>query len=236
MLMLIVMFLKYTAIDEQTIIETLSEIMNEDVMVTVEGIVHNVYSRSVTLISIASISLFWVAGKGTMALTNGLNSIYGLKENRNYLLLRLRSSAYTIVLVFAMIVALWLLVLGMKIRAFLAMALPVFRVNSLFTRIIITIATLVILTFLFCMMYMLLPNRKKSLKTQVGGAVFTTISWGIFTWGFLFYLSLAKNLSVIYGTLMTIVMIMLWLYVCLYLFFFGAEINAWIENPDSFPF
>ncbi len=68
------------------------------------------------------------------------------------------------------------------------------------------------------------------------GAVFTTIAWTIYTFFYTLYLSVAKNLSIIYGGLVTLMVTMLWLYFGLYFFFFGAEINAWKENPDSFPF
>ena len=236
MMMLAVMFLKFTTINEQTVLEVMAEIMNEDAMQTVTEIVHSVYSRSVTIISIASISLFWVAGRGIMGLSNGLNSIYGLKENRNYIVLRLRASGYTIMLVFALIVSLWLLALGMRFRVFLSGILPLSNSDSRFMRVALTAAALVMLTMVFEMLYVFLPNRKKRFKTQLYGSVFTTISWVIFSWAFMTYLSLAKNLSIIYGGLLTIVVIMLWLYYCLYLFFFGAEFNAWMENPDSFPF
>lgn len=29
-------------------------------------------------------------------------------------------------------------------------------------------------------------------------------------------------------------MLMLWLYVCMWLLFFGAEINVWLKEPESF--
>ena len=41
-------------------------------------------------------------------------------------------------------------------------------------------------------------------------------------------------MSVIYGGLVTLVVAMLWLYFCMYLWFIGAEINALLEDPESF--
>ena len=42
------------------------------------------------------------------------------------------------------------------------------------------------------------------------------------------------NMSVIYGSLTTLVVVMLWLYFCMYLLFIGAEINNYIAHPEMF--
>ena len=41
-------------------------------------------------------------------------------------------------------------------------------------------------------------------------------------------------MSLIYGGLTTLVVVMLWLYFCMYLFFIGAEINVYLEKPEQF--
>ena len=83
-------------------------------------------------------------------------------------------------------------------------------------------------------MYTFLPNRRNYLLRQFPGAVFTTVSWAVFTFFYGIYLNNIENLSWLYGSLVTLVVTMLWLYCCMYLWFMGAEINAYRENPDTF--
>ena len=52
---------------------------------------------------------------------------------------------------------------------------------------------------------------------------------------FAIYLKYAGNMSVLYGSLTTLIVVMLWLYSCMYLLFIGAEINHYLANPEMFP-
>ncbi len=236
MLMLMFMLLKFTPLSEEMIMESLSQIMDESVMSTVQTVVGNVYHGPVTVLSIASLTMLWVASRSIIGLSNGLNSIHRIRENRNFLILRIRAMGYTILLIVTFIMAFGFLVAGMRFREYLSTLLPIFRIHNRAMRYTFTLVGLLLMTLIFNMLYVFLPNRKKRFFSQLYGAVFTTISWTIFTSLFTFYLGLAKNLSIVYGGLLTLMVAMLWLYYCLYLFFFGAEINAWKENPDSFPF
>ena len=51
-------------------------------------------------------------GKGMQSVINGLNTIYHVKETRNWLMTRIYAVFYTMCLVIALIVCLLLLVLG----------------------------------------------------------------------------------------------------------------------------
>ena len=236
MLMLMFTMLQFTPLSEEMILDALSEVLYPEAMDSVRTMVSRVYRGSVTLISFSAVSLFWVAGRGVTGLANGLNSIYHLRENRNYILQRIRSSLYTILLVAAFIMSAGLLVLGVRVRAYINRLLPQLKIDSGFSQIILILVLLGALTVIFDALYVFLPNRKRKFGSQIYGAVFTTLSWAVWSYGFSIYLKAARNLSVIYGGLLTVVVAMMWLYYCIYLFFFGAEINAWRENPDILPY
>ncbi len=236
MLMLMMLFMQYLPLKEEMVLETLRQIIDDPMMSTVELLLGNMYHGNVAIISIASFMMLWVSSKAIIGLSNGLNSIHMIRENRNFAILRLRAMAYTILLVFAFIFTLGILVAGVRFRIYLSTLFPFLRINNDLMRFSFTILGLILLTLIFNMLYVFLPNRKKRFLSQMYGAVFTTIAWTIYTFFYTLYLSVAKNLSIIYGGLVTLMVTMLWLYFGLYFFFFGAEINAWKENPDSFPF
>ncbi len=236
MLFLLLTFLKYTPLSEEMILETLSIILNEDLMDSVRAFLSGVYHGSFRFVSFAALSLFWVAGSGVMGLTKGLNCIHSVKENRNYLILRARSSFYAVLLVVAFIIALGSMVFGIRSISFLSRIFPFFNPDEYMSSVLVTLIALIVLTWVFNALYVLLPNRRVRFFSQIYGAIFTTIAWCVFSLIFSIYLALAKNLSILYGGLITIVMTLLWLYICMWLFFLGGEINAWMENSDGFPF
>ncbi len=237
MLMIMFTILRYTPLTQEMILDTLEEFLMDDAMERVRGIVGNVYNGSITLLSFVAVSLFWVAGKGVMGLINGLNNINHLRESRNYVWLRLRSSIYTVLLMAAFVIAAGALVLGEKLRSRVYALLPFsFQISGRFSNVIRAAAGMALMILIFNSLYVFLPDRKKKFRSQLYGSVFTAISWAVFSFFFSLYLRYAKNLSIIYGGLLTIVMIMLWTYFCIYLFFLGAEINAWKENPDILPY
>ena len=236
MLFLMLTFLKYTPLTEEMILELLSVILNNDQMNSLRVLLSQVYHGSIKFFSFAAISLFWVSGTGIMGLTKGLNSIFSVKENRNYLILRLRSSLYAVFVLVAVIISLGALVLSFRYSVFISGILPFYRTGSYVSAVLLTFAAMLVLTLIFNLLYFLLPNRKCRFRSQIYGAVFATLSWGVFSMFFSIYLSVAKNINILYGGLLTIIMAFFWLYSCMMLFFLGGELNAWMENPDSFPF
>ena len=83
-------------------------------------------------------------------------------------------------------------------------------------------------------MYTMLPNKRRDFRKQIPGAAATSISWSLFSYGFSIYLTYAHGMSADYGSLTTVVIVMLWLYFCMWLLFLGAEINEYLNNPKSF--
>ena len=233
--MLLFTVLKFTPLTQQMIMDTLGTFLNQNIMDTVQGMVASIYNgTSVTLISFATLSLLWVAGKGIMGMMNGLNNIYGLWENRNYLRRRLAASFYTVLMVIALILAVVILMFGFKFQSYLCELFPTLLKHQKELIYSQTLVALCLLVFIFDAMYVFLPNRRKRFLTQLPGAVFATLSWCAFSYFFTAYLGMARNMSVIYGGLVTLVVSLLWLYSCMYLWFIGAELNAYLENKESF--
>ena len=80
---------------------------------------------------------------------------------------------------------------------------------------------------IFAVMYTYIPNCKLKFSHQIPGAVFSATTWNIFSWGFSMYIQQFNGFDM-YGSLTTIVIVMLWLYFCFYLFLIGAHINRFL--------
>ena len=56
------------------------------------------------------------------------------------------------------------------------------------------------------------------------------VGWSVFSYFFSLYFELFPNFSNMYGSLTALIMLMLWLYICMNLVLYGAEINAYFEK------
>ena len=183
----------------------------------------NVGSLSVTIVSAAI--LLWSASRGVFAIIGGLNSIYELKENRNYFLLRLLAIFYTVAFIAMMLIALLLMVFGNTIGEYIYSVMTdlkglVYIISSL--RFIIGFVMLVLF---FMLVYKTLPGAKVRFAEQIPGAVISSAGWVAFSILFSFYIDNFSNYSNIYGSLTIIIVLLLWLYGCMYIMFIGAQVN-----------
>jgi len=83
------------------------------------------------------------------------------------------------------------------------------------------------------MIYKFLPNHIVQLRIQLMGAAFSAVGWMIVSWIFSVYLDIFKGFSSMYGSLTTIVLIMLWLYFCMYILLLGGEVNMILRDMEQ---
>ena len=221
---------RYTPITYNMVRDAIVAFVPENIQSFVLGIVVDVYKRSTAIVPISALVALWSAGKGMQSLINGLNTIYHVKETRNWLITRIYAVFYTFSLVVALIICLLMLVLGNRIQELAVMYVPF--VGKILGRILGARTELVfaVLFLVFLLLYKVLPNRKATLKSQVPGALIIAVAWSIFSYGFSFYFEIFPGFSNMYGNLTTIIMVMIWLYFCMNLFLYGAEINAYFEK------
>ena len=62
-------------------------------------------------------------------------------------------------------------------------------------------------------------------KSQIPGAVFSSVALIIISFVFSKYLDIFKGFSITYGSLTALMLTMMWTYTCFYAIFLGAEIN-----------
>lgn len=234
-LMLLLTMLRYTTLTSDQIIFTIEELTPFAITQELQPVVDSIFSQSTALVPWTALVAVWTAGKGILGLSDGLNSIFQIEETKNYFVIRFRCACYTVVMVIALIVSLFILVFGYSIETFLLKKIPLLTAYQDELTVLPTSVALLILLIIFTVLYTFLPNRRMRFFHQIPGAVFTAVSWGLFSYVFAIYLKYAKNMSVLYGSLTTLIVVMLWLYSCMYLLFIGAEINHYLANPEMFP-
>ena len=83
-----------------------------------------------------------------------------------------------------------------------------------------------VLTLLFAVIYSYVPSVRQKFLYQLPGAAFSAIVWSIFSFFFSVYIKYFNGFST-YGSLTTIIIILLWMYFCFYIIMIGAFLNRY---------
>lgn len=224
-ILLLITLVQYTPVTKADVMTAVIQVFPSSVDSLITSIVNQVYNQSTGIIPVTVVVALWSAGKGVLAMTGGLNCVYNCRETRNYIFLRIRATLYTVMFILVIIFLLVLSVFGNTLNIFIAEHVPILsRLADWLIRMRVYITPAVLMVFSL-LIYKFLPNRKDSLKKQIPGAIFAAIGWMIVSWIFSVYVDLFKGFSDMYGSLTTIVLIMLWMYFCMYSILLGGEIN-----------
>lgn len=228
-LMLVLSAIKYIPVTEAVFERIIEEFIPGSMQAFVSGILNEINSKSPALMSVTAVVSVWLSARGLQSLTAGLNSVYEIQENRPWIVLRLRAAFHTILMLAALIVLMLLVVFGNRLEAVLAARIPFLgRIMEMFVskRIIITSILLIVVFDIF---FVALPNRKATFLSQLPGAVVGAVVWIGFSFAFSIYVDISDTVSM-YGSLTTIVLIMMWLYFLMYILLACGAINLYFNE------
>ncbi len=188
-----------------------------------------VYRSGGTLLWATAIASLWAGSKGFVAIERGLNHIYMVEEQRNFFMRRLFSLIYTLLLATLVLSALSVFVFGNQLAEKLIVVYPSLRALAGIIQSIRSGVGLLLMVVCFSVMFCYIPNRSKQSKnffTELPGAIVASGGWIVCSYLFSLYINNLSRFVAIYGSLTAIVLCILWLYLCMYIFFVGAEINS----------
>lgn len=232
MLMLICTILPYTPLTEENLVTAVTDLTPDLLDPLAESLINDVYNRSAGILSIAAIATIWSAAKGVMALMQGLNAVNGVKDTRNYFVIRGIASFYTLVMLVVVILSLFLMVFGNQLVTLALHRIPRLEDVASFAMNFRFIMVWAILTLLFAAIYAYVPDLKLKFKDQIPGAVFSAVVWSVFSWGFSIYVTYGNTYG-IYGSLSIIIIVLLWLYFCMYITMIGAYLNRYFNVKNN---
>ena len=230
--MLILSVMKYTPLTTGHLIEFFNDLLPSALANSFNNVINETYTKSnIALISFAAVTTLWTASKGVASITFGFENVYGdEKDKRSYFVVRLLSTLYTIIFIFAFVLSLSLLVFGNSLIRFFSnrssllygICTALIEHRSLFVPIV--------LILIFCGVYNISSPKKTRLFTQLPGALFSTFGWIGFSYLFSFYVNNFDSYSYLYGSITTIILLMVWFYFCIYILFLGVEINIFFRR------
>lgn len=233
-LVLILSLLRYTALDAGDFLELLSGFLPEALLPSAQKLIVSMYAHTSTaMVSLSAVGALWSSSRGVYGLLTGLNTIYGVGENRGYVYTRVVSMGYTVAFLAVLVVTLVFGVFGEQLMEYLPPAkgaLGIFMAEVVDFRFLLM---LLLQTALFTAMYTVLPNRKNKVSESFPGAVLASLGWLIFTRLFSYYVDHYSRYSSIYGSVYALALSMLWLYCCLSIVFYGGALNALLLQENE---
>ncbi len=229
-IILLITLIQYTNIQQQTLFDVISKIIPSSMNEFVIGIVREVYSKSIGTISISIIFTLWSAGKGLFALTKGLHSVYNTDEDngKSVIYLRIMALIETIVFIVLIMLGMVLLVFGNSLKSIMQQHFGALENFSAFSQIATELGFIFVTFVIFLFLYRFMPKHKVTFKSQIPGAIFGALALNIISFVFSKYLDIFKGFSITYGSLTTLMLVMMWTYSCFYSLFLGAELNKFI--------
>lgn len=231
-LLLLCSIIPYTPITKANLMNALVNIMPDSVDPIAINIVTEVYGKSTALVSITAIATVWTGARGIWALNRGLNVINDV-DHRGYFALKFRSCLYTVILLFSIILAMAIMVFGDVADAFIRSTIPTSKYLMDFFSNLKFLIVLFLLFIFFMFLFTWLPNERQKWYTQIPGAAFSSLVWAGFSWGFSIYTEKFINFTM-YGSLARVIILMLWLYICMYIVLLGAMINRFLMPANIF--
>jgi membrane protein len=178
------------------------------------------------LLSFGIVLSLWSVSAVVFALTEALNTAYGVEETRS----RRKRFAFALVfgpfLALALIVACCLMLIGPRVAGGLAGLAGLDEAwVALWAWLRFPVA-LVLLAAVLSVVYRFVPDTDRSIWSGTPGALFAVVAWAIASLGFSFYLANFADRGLTYGSLGTAVGLLVYLYLSASVVLLGAEINA----------
>ena len=206
--------------------EAILNIIPSDFSDAAEALLDEVSNKSnMKLLSVSAITLFWSASKGIRGIGAGIRNVYGGKKEGGIIRYTFKAIRYTLLWMFTVVMTLVIWVFGDTIISHTR-----FEGIYNFLRLLNSGAFLIILTTVFALTYRGYSGRRGKYFSQLRGAVFSALGWFLYSRFFEFYIENFANYSYIYGSLTSIIIVMLWLYSCMEILLIGAGINVFWEE------
>lgn len=218
----------FVTVDKTEFIKFIPTVVSPEIQEYLETIIDEMLAKpTVSLISVSAVTTLWSASRGFSAMEKGVRNVYKMPKRKFFAADILISLLYTVIFTAVIILFLGIIVFGKVILYVIDNHIPWFSINISFFE--YTIFFAVSIAF-FAVLYTSFAGLKVGLKHHLPGAVFTGAGWVLFSYIFSIYINNFANYSRIYGSLTAIVLMMLWLYSCMIIFLYGAEINEIFLN------
>lgn len=218
--------------DIYAVTKALDEFLPDAVVGIIESYLDHVSrASSHTLLWFSLIFTVWFPMRAAAGLMDDVRRAYGEGMPKRPFLYILKQLIYTIVFLIVIVLTLFLTLTGKRVITSIGEIFPHLSVEFsgyilLVWQYLRFLPIALLMVAAIATLYMISLDKRPKIRTILPGIFGSLIMWLILSVAFSFYIENFANYSLIYGTLGTIVIMMVWLYLTALALILGAEFNA----------
>jgi len=230
--LLVFSIVPFTPLSKEGVFVFLETVLPEALDSLTVSIIDQLYVNSPTIFSITTLILLWSSAMGIQGIKSGLNVINGCAELSNFILLRLKAILYSVFFAIGIVVMVSAVMFINYIYGLLGdfFGFDIVWLDNLFNYRFLF--QWLLYAFFLTFIYAWVPDKKTRPRKQWKGALFTGTTWTVFNWAFNFYLQRFSTFN-LYGSMATVVIMLIWVYTLSVLFMFGGIINVYFNNNPA---
>lgn len=186
------------------------------------------------LLSFGFVTALYFTTNGFMSMMRGFNSSYHVAETRTPWKQRIVAFNITLIMSVLVLAATVMLIFGEQVTHFLAQN-SILKSKTQVAMLMIGRWIVILALFFFgiSFLYYYAPSKKKMWRFFSAGSTMATLSSIIVSTGFAYFVNHFESYNKIYGSIGTLIVIMLWIYFNSLILILGFELNASIENAKK---
>jgi len=215
------------AFDMDGLLDTLSAIAPQEVIDVVEQYLYYVSAESsTTLLGFSLVFSIFFPYRAANALFASVRKAYGMGMPTHFVRYQCKVLLYTLFLIVTLVLSLLSSVVGKRLLRFLSQFL---YLNESLIRLWATLRFLlvgVIGFFVIALLHVLAHDANRSLRGIWPGVLISLVTWVGLSMLFSLYVESAARYSLIYGSIGTVIVLLLWLYLASNMLIMGAEFSS----------
>ena len=220
-------------VDSATILEFVGGIMPESMFVVISSTIEDIAGQERGgLLTFGAVFSLYLAANGVLSLMQAFNSCYKTIEKRGFIKMRLIAIALTIMLAFALILAILLLVVG-SIAIDVITAIEWLQLSDYSVTGIIILRFLVIFIVFYLaisFIYYFGPAVHYNWRFfSIGSVISTFLCLGA-SYAFSYYITSFGTYNKLYGSIGVLIALMIWQFILTVILLVGYEINASLHH------
>ena len=211
---------------QESIFSEITQMVGSEAAAQVQSLIQNVHlSGNGLFATIVSSALLLLAATSIFGeIQDSINKIWGLKSKPKkawwkLIINRMLSFSVIISVGFVLLISLLMNALVAALSGYMQQKIP--GSGTIFILVMDQVLTFVITTFIFAMIFKILPDAKIAWKDVIKGAVLTAILFTLGKFGIGYYVG-RSNLGNVYGAAASIIILMVWVYYSAIILYLGA--------------
>jgi len=218
-------------IDADFLLEEVSRLFPLQIAQIVNDVIYEVVdTRNPSIMSTSLLLYLYTAANGFRAVGRGINKAYGRQDSRTFVKRWLCHGLLVLSLALAIVTSLLVIIFGDAIHAAITYYIPIDRgfLSALFG-IFGVLVTMFIMLATVILIYRLSMDKPQPIIALLPGATITIVVWAVSSSAFNFWINNFSRHSLIYGSIASIFITMLWLNIISITILLGAQINALLD-------